>query len=245
MMLYITDKHPLRHCLFVRSEQNQTNGLNLTVAPLQRSCPLPAPAPVHPGSSGLCAAASGRTAASGWCTDPGRTSPAGRPSQMHDGRNAQSTTNQLLACHHATQWSMKMNRILHLGFCFSTFLQVRMKQGTENIKQQPDHWQTDVRTCCTSFMVKTSLVAPACCSKVWNSTFGLTWTHTNRKTLDQNSDVRTASKEVSDSLHSLVCCRQWRWRWPPCQLTSWSWWFLHRNRLLVINICIESTTNTI
>lgn len=59
---------------------------NLTAALWRRSCRLPEPGPAHRGSSGRCAAASDHTAASGWCTGPGRTSPAGRDSQLHDGR---------------------------------------------------------------------------------------------------------------------------------------------------------------
>lgn len=62
---------------------------SLTVALSQRRCRLPVPAQVHLGSSGLSAAASGRTAASGRCTDRGRTSPAGRTSQVHHERNQQ------------------------------------------------------------------------------------------------------------------------------------------------------------
>lgn len=60
------------------TKKNPKNKWNLTAAPSPRSCPLLEPAPVHLGSSARCAAASGRTAASSWCTDPGRTSPAGR-----------------------------------------------------------------------------------------------------------------------------------------------------------------------
>lgn len=61
-----------------QKNQKQNNKWNLTAAPSPKSCPLLTPAPVHLGSSARCAAASGRTAASSWCTDPGRTSPAGR-----------------------------------------------------------------------------------------------------------------------------------------------------------------------
>lgn len=135
----------------------QSMNLHLTVVLSQRSCQPPAPAPVHPGSNGQCAAGSGHTAASGWCTDRGRTSPA----DTHAPHVSRSTN--------APQW---ISEALHT-------------------------------TRRTSFMVKTSFVAPACCSKLWNSTFGLTWTH-RQEILSQtgNSSQPAAESAPLTSLSS-------------------------------------------
>lgn len=137
-----------------RDQDHRGNG-RLTEALWPRSCRLPAPGPVRRGSSGQCAAASDRTAASGWCTGPGRTSPAGRASQLHDGR-----------------WS-------------------KMK------------WVARARH--TSFMVKTSLMAPACWSKRWNSMLGRTW-KSRQEAASQDTTMESVRQEVGIT-HQLVVVR--------------------------------------
>lgn len=70
----------------------------------------------------------------------------------------------------------------------------------------------------TSFMVKTSFVAPACWSKLWNSTFGLTWTH--RREMVKQEIVKNSWERRGSWCHSPVCRHQRCLCWALCRLTS-------------------------
>ena len=79
-------------------------------------------------------------------------------------------------------------------------------------------------------MVKTSLVAPACCSKEQNSTFGLTWKHKQDTVRFHSKHLRVnSSKENCNQLLSPVCFHLWCLCGAPRQLTLWSCLFLHTN----------------